>query len=470
MTGPDDQGAILDSSDEGVVASHPERRLQPMLVSTATAATFNVLGLDIVPIACLHLGDILFDFDSSFVRPEVSKLLTGLPDLREKRKNPHGELPPLGIFGHADPVGDEDYNKHLSGRRAKAVYGVLIHDAAIWEQLYTQPFGGDNWQHNPSVAGLHEVVGLPAGTPRKQVFEAYMQTLCPVPLAKSDFLGRGADPGGKADYQGCGKFNPLVLLSKEDNQSLTKTERNTANLLNRRVVVYLFRPTTKVTPSLWPCPTATESTGACHKRLFLDAKKRMTPGDEREEHTKATDTTFACRFYDRIGGPSPCERVLKIYRIRLFDTLANPLPAAPYFLTDGKSKFLSRARADAFLTVRDIKVPATVTIHWSRAKPGETPLSPPPKETDNFEFTLRVFIDIDEANKVDAALARLHNLGYTLGATQEADVRQFQEEYQDRFGLPLTNGILDAPTMDALRQVNDECDPNVKPKPKGRSK
>jgi hypothetical protein len=466
--GQDEEGTILDSSEEGVIGVHPERRLEPFLAAPATDKQFNVLGLDIEPIACLHLGDILFDFDSSFVRPEVSKLLTELPGLRDKRKNPKGQLPPVGIWGHADPVGSEDYNKQLSGRRAKAVYGVLLNDESVWEQLFNQPFGGDNWQTSSSVAGLRAFMNLPAGTPRKTVFQEYMKTLCPVPLTKADFLGQGADPHGRADFQGCSKFNPLVLLSKEENEELTKEQRNAANLLNRRVVVYLFRPGTKVTPSLWPCPAALDSTAACHKRLFLDAKQRETPGDERREHTKITDTTFACRFYDRIGGPSPCERVLKIYRVRLFDTLANPLPAAPYFLTDGKSKFLSRAKDDAFLTVRDIKVPATVTIKWNRPKPGETPLSPPPKETDPFEFILRVFIDIDEANKVDAALARLNNLGYNLGPKQENDVKRFQLDYQERFSLPQTTGVLDDPTMDALREVNDDCDPVVKKPPQAK--
>jgi len=28
---------------------------------------------------------------------------------------------PLSVFGHADPVGSDDYNKALSGRRAMAV-------------------------------------------------------------------------------------------------------------------------------------------------------------------------------------------------------------------------------------------------------------------------------------------------------------------------------------------------------------
>src|ERR1035441_9549451 len=44
---------------------------------------------------------------------------------------------PLAIFGHADPVGSDIYNKKLSGRRAMAVYGLLTRDLSIWEELYS---------------------------------------------------------------------------------------------------------------------------------------------------------------------------------------------------------------------------------------------------------------------------------------------------------------------------------------------
>jgi hypothetical protein len=468
MGANDQEGTILQSLDEGIVGAHPPRNTQPFLASTATAQTFNVLGLDIVPVACLNLGDILFDFDSSFVRPDAAKILNGLPALRDSCKNKKGDLPPISIFGHADPVGDIAYNKQLSGRRARAVYGVLRQDPSVWDFLYNNPFGGDNWKQNKSVKGLPDFLGIDPSTPRHQVFQQYMQTLCPVQFTKTDFLGRGAGTDGKADFQGCSKFNPLVLLSNEDNQKLTHQQRNDVNLLNRRVVVYLFRPQTKVTPSLWPCPSTSESADGCTKRLFLDFKQRMTPGDERREHTKATDTTFACRFYDRIGGPSPCERVLKLYRIRLFDKQANPLPAAPYFITDGNSKFLNRARNDAFAYIRDIKVPATVQVKWSRPQPNDTPLSPAPQENDKFEFETKAFVDLDETNDTDAALARLHNLAYDNGPKQEDDIRAFQSDYQDRFGLTV-NGILDDDTKNALQQVNDECDPNLKNIPGGSS-
>jgi hypothetical protein len=466
MAQEDREGTVLQVLDEGIIGEHPPKPDQLFLASPAIDQTFNVLELDIVPIACLNLGDILFEFDSSFVRPDAAKILGGLGDLRESRKNSKGDLPPLSIFGHADPEGTIEYNKQLSGRRARAVYGVLINDPSVWDFLYKNPFGGDNWQQNSSVKGLAASLGLPADTARRDAFQAYMQVLCPTPVTPADFLGQGAGPDGKADFQGCSKFNPLILLSKEDNQDLTEQQRREANLLNRRVVVYLFRPGLKVTSSLWPCPTASQPADGCKKRLFLDADERMKPGDERREHTKASDKTFACRFYDRIGGPSPCERVLQLYRIRLFDKAANPLPAAPYFITDGKTKFLSRARADAFADLRDIKVPATVQVKWSRPQPDDTPLSPAPKETDSFEFQTKVFVDLDDTERQQASVARLHNLAYDNGPTQEDDVKAFQKDYQDRFGLTVS-GMLDDATQDALEQVNNDCDPSVKQLPGG---
>jgi hypothetical protein len=55
----------------------------------------------------------------------------------------------LSIFGHADPTGQDPYNKDLSGRRAKAVYGLLIRDTALWEELYTSKIQnvGDPWKY-----------------------------------------------------------------------------------------------------------------------------------------------------------------------------------------------------------------------------------------------------------------------------------------------------------------------------------
>src|SRR5204863_1785388 len=160
----------------------------------------NAVRADLTPIACWRLDDIRFDFDSCFVRPEA------YPDFRllaALRKDHAGSV--LTIFGHADPVGKEPYNKQLSGRRAIAVYSVLIRDVNKWESLYA----ADNWG-NPQVLlmldalgytpaaddGLHSggaskalkqfqgdnppltAHGYVNAATRKKLFKAYMDRLC----------------------------------------------------------------------------------------------------------------------------------------------------------------------------------------------------------------------------------------------------------------------------------------------------
>src|SRR6185295_9098567 len=137
--------------------------------------------------------------------------------------------------------------------------------------------------------------------PRNQLFQQYQELLFPKALAKTDFLGRGEDPSGKADFQGCSDFNPLVVLSKDENKTLTETERNKKNEVDRRVVIFLFCAELKIHTKLWPCPIATHGTLACRKRFFVGpppGDERRKPGAVHKEFEQTRDT-FACRFYDR---------------------------------------------------------------------------------------------------------------------------------------------------------------------------
>src|SRR5262249_7303131 len=147
---------------------------------------------------------------------------------------------PLSIFGHADPIGNDDYNKQLSGRRAQAVYAMLVRDEELWEALFTQPFGGDQWGNKSlqtmltaigdsraSIDGVRgeetagvvkpfqkkrvlTADGVVGPNTRKALFRAYMDLLCGPRLVldkEKDFLARHRDSGGKGDFQGCSEFN-----------------------------------------------------------------------------------------------------------------------------------------------------------------------------------------------------------------------------------------------------------------------
>jgi hypothetical protein len=446
---PSDIGAILHSDETGIIGEHAQPQVRPFFASPTVSTHRNALALDLTPMACLNIGDVLFEFDSSVVREPAGALLSRLPGLRRQRANAAGDLPLVSVFGHADPAGDEEYNKTLSGRRASAVYGLLIHDPSIWNRLYANPFGGDDWSKKMDLKAISSRLGLPPNSSRTTIFAAYMQALCPEALKRTDFLGRGADPGGKADYQGCGEFNPLLILSAEDSETLPKELRDLWNLVNRRVVIFLFRPEVRVSTKEWPCPRATEATTECRKRFFRNAQERLTPGPERRYHFGSLDETFACRFYDRIAGASPCERFLRTYKIRLFDPYAVPLPHAPFTISDGKRIISDFTNDEAYATVRDLKVPAEILVSWRH----------PQDDSEQYRLNIHVEIDGDDD---ESARRRLHNLGYERWPDLEDNVRAFQQDHQERFPGMTPSGKLDDTTRAALKDVHANCNPSLR--------
>src|SRR6266478_4155482 len=350
----DKQGSIHSTSDGGVAGKHAEPDPFEFLVGPATSGEFNTANLRLIPVACFRVEDFRFAFDSSFltsdpadekndIRAEL-RLLIGL--LKEHPDSP------LSVFGHADPVGSDDYNKQLSGRRATVIYGLLIFntdpDSAVglWEGVAKH----DNWGAHQRQT-MQTLTGLPSGTADRVLIRAYMQKLSPaeLKLGKKDFLAQGADSNGKGDFQGCSEFNPVLIFSAKRNKDLEsqkdKTARNDANSPNRRVMVLLFRKGSKIDPAKWPCPRATEGVAGCKKRFFSDGEtrrsKRLPDTDRKFDDTQ---DTFACRFYQRLLTGSPCESPLSSVKIRLFDPQARPLPFAPCLITEaGKKPQPSRA-------------------------------------------------------------------------------------------------------------------------------
>lgn len=282
-----------------------------LYVSPTSGTEFNTYRPALFPVACWHLYDLRFEFDSSFVLPDTQDEMAEL-----KRLCAEHPKSPLSVFGHADPVGDEVYNKTLSGRRARAVYAMIVRDTDAWEELYSKPMpGGDTWGNN-AYGKMLASVGLPKNHPntkthRAAVFLQYMDFLCgDFKLTTANFLARGAHPDGKGDYQGCSEFNPLMIFSsaeeKEFAKPANKQRRNQENAPNRRVVVYLFRPNAIVSAGKWPCPTWKQGVDGCKARFWSDGLVRLKPAGERRKYEE-TKNTFGCRFYDRIAGASPCE-------------------------------------------------------------------------------------------------------------------------------------------------------------------
>jgi len=348
---PDTSDLVFSVTEGGTSAAHPPIPPLRVVVGPATGAESNLLRFAIVAIACWRIGDVRFHFDSSFVVPEARTEFQTLSRLIEDRTekpgiNPPGgkpKAPPLSIYGHADPTGNDEYNKALSGRRAAAIYAVLTRKAEIWEDLFSntgrfaQPAAGDQWgdaviRVMRGALGKTEQ-GKTTAAQRRLLFLEYMDFLCiddrltPFRIdSREGFLGAQGDAFGKGDYQGCSEFNPILLFSRADKQKFDQqkdhADRDAANAPNRRVVVLLFRPGSKITPSRWPCPRAKEPTAGCRKRFFSDGDKRRSNGDAQREF-KDKEDTFACRFYQRLTRRSPCERADKPPLIvTRFDTLS----------------------------------------------------------------------------------------------------------------------------------------------------
>jgi len=318
----------------GLAGNHPDPPPLNYFVAPSTAAESNALRLPLIPVACWRVDDIRFAFDSSFVTSDITSEIKQLHDLREQKcvaGGPNGTMyPPLSVFGHADPTGTDAYNKLLSGRRASAIYAVLIShsDPGKAVSLWTGISKTENWGTSQRQA-MQNYTGSPDGTSDSDLFQTYMQKLCsltdssgayqPFTLTAQDFLGQGADAGGKADYQGCSSFNPQHVFSQNDETRYEKAERNgdqdtlaernSENGPNRRVVVFLFKPGSVVVPTKWPCPRVQEGIGGCQARFFSDGQQRRTRRytDQARDFETAMDT-FACRFYERVSLHSPCEK------------------------------------------------------------------------------------------------------------------------------------------------------------------
>src|SRR5262245_9668408 len=121
-----------------ITASHPGIEDAPVRVAPSVGAEFNMVRAFLLPKACFKVEDAHFAFDSSFVTPSNFNVRP-LKELLDKHPGCK-----LSIFGHADPIGDDAYNKTLSGRRASAIYALLVRDVAMWEKLHAQPSGGDD--------------------------------------------------------------------------------------------------------------------------------------------------------------------------------------------------------------------------------------------------------------------------------------------------------------------------------------
>jgi hypothetical protein len=404
------------ASAGGISGDHLAPEKLPARVGASTGDEKNTLRDPLVVVACWRMDDIRFEFDSSFIGPSAKEEFELLSVLVKR----HAKAP-LSVFGHADPVGDDAYNKKLSGRRATAVYALLTRNTDLWEKLYSNQEGTNDKWGLPAIDMMKQATGSSAGggTPgeRTTLFKAYMDAICKdimgadFKLDPADFLGKGEDAKGKGDRQGCSEFNPVLMFSKEENSKYEKdqdkTARNQDNSPNRRVVIFLFKPGSRIDAAKWPCPTVDKGTGDCEKRFWSDAKKRRKFQEQRRLYEVNQDT-FACRFYDRIASGSSCECARKL------------VSAKVYF-----QRFPGNFGTDEERGIADVPYKLRVTGIPDRegktAKDGSVKIVMPPDAAAVLEiFGTKYEVTFKDALKaldtIDGAQERLDMLGYHLVA------------------------------------------------------
>jgi len=470
------RGSLL--TDGGISGEHPSPPGYTIFVGPATSDEYNTLRAQRTPTACWRLEDIRFEFDSSFIAPSAAEefknlasLIRGLPGA------------PLSVFGHADPVSNDVYNKELSERRAMAVYGMLTRDTDMWDKLYNKAHGGDDWKkvavqtilldlgYSPDAPGTDKGAktsealknfqgdnGLPPTgkedkATRAKLFLVYMDKHCkdesgnPFKVEKKDFLAQGADKDGKGDYQGCSEFNPVLMFSKEEDKEYSKPEnkekRNAENAPNRRVLIFMFRPKSYTIPNLWPCPSVKEGVELCKKRFWSDAKKRREFQENRREYHNTKDT-FACRFYDRLGVNSPCENILLTFNT--VDLIFQRYPGT-----------------EAASAIQGLEYEYTVAgsnpIKGTTGADGKARIRIPPGENAELKimgttYQVGVLSTIEPYNKIEGMQKRLNMLGYRFGLCSgkmgpgtEYPVLDFQAD-----NAPLkVDGLPSANTQQAIR-------------------
>ena len=554
------QTIFLDiAEDDGVIATHFDQLSFPRHVATTTEDTedkHNTIKEFLLAIACVNVPKDHFEFDSSFVLPAAKESFIKLAKLFDAltTKSVFDPTPPLGIFGHADPVGDPVYNSILSARRARAIHAVLIRDTKTWDELATKvhPMGGDVWG-TTAFETMIETVGVPAEAPpslqelppkqaavsikgnpklREALYLKYMNALCVRSVKGVEtqfilerdkhFLARGADKNGKGDLQGCGEFNPKLILSKKKDtdaqkSKLAKEQRDRENALNRRVLIFLFKPGSKVDPKKWPCPHVKEgaaSVKACEKRFWPDAKERVAQDPEldktfREERKKPRQETFggtwACRFYQGVAQFSPCEGVSRKWPLRvLVDTprlgeSLKPLaetrfvavvkdkpesPESPEVLrihgATGKDGTLRLPVFDEH-TFISLKLEAGKVLQpGGEPKDPPNPTVPPTEEEENGFLAITLDAgalrrldtgslpeanDGSEKNKDLAVKQRLFNLGYGREKIEEWTQEEFElvvQQFQKNEQLKNQDGKVDEDTRVRLAEEHEP----VREKPK----
>ncbi len=377
------------------------------------------------------LPDVTFAFDKSFLHP---KHATALKDMCAKikdwlEKNSDGKL---AVFGHADAVGKEDYNKALSERRAKSVFGFLMKDAEAWSDLDKEEKWGlaciqdllKHLGHDPgesdgqdgpkTQAAVKEfqtqkslsVDGVAGPITRTGLYQAFMDDCNGLSLKKKNFDDINGNP-----TTGCSEFN---LVEKTEG----------ACEANRRVAVLLLK-SNKNFPISYPCQKG--DLEPCKGQIAKQGERR-TAG-------------FGCKFYDGLVQEGTLSKTIT-FSLGMTYT-GESLSGRKYIFDCGGEKQEGVIAEDGKITVEIRKNSSEANL---KVDPGSEGFSL------EWKFTLTSIPSVEEPKGLQI---RLNNLGFFCG---EADgemgkrTRVAVRSFQQRYGL-LAHGESDEATRKKVSEV-----------------
>ncbi len=404
--------------------SEQQKRKLPIAPSTGELTNTIVTQRWPSPAACVRLDQDRFAFDSSFPRATLSQDLKKLFGLRAPDDS---AVEKLAVFGHADPTGDEEYNKTLAGRRAKAIYALLTRDPKMWDELHQGAYHGDRWgveslqaaleqlgydiapispkvgpKYDAAVRGFQTDQGLPSNgvmdkATRLALFGAYMDSLSanddgdPRAYLPADFVGEGKDPDLRGAMQGCGERNPAMVLSEAESKELEKDgkheERNRVQSVNRRVLIFLYAPEDVADLTLWECPKATAPGSACDKVKWSDKDTRLKPTERRRE-VRRHGKTFGCKFYDFTARLSPCEALRGTVRIWIRDAKGVKYTSpVEYELRSVNAVRKGTTDDDGRLVEENFPIARAMGVSWVVEEEAPAPSPVPDDMDDRFDST-----------------------------------------------------------------------------------
>ncbi|MDQ3003193.1 MAG: peptidoglycan-binding protein [Fibrobacterota bacterium] len=282
----DEGGNLLQKADYYFTAKHSLSEL----LDGAKAALKTIDEMAERLIDTHIIQNLTFAFDKSFLHPRHAGLLNDMcAKIKSWReKNPEGKM---AVFGHADAVGQESYNKALSERRSKSVFAFLMKDPKAWTELDKEekwslaciqdllrhlghdPGASDGQDGPKTQAAVKEFQKKKAMTEdgkvgpdtREALYKAFMEESNDLALKPADFDDIGGQP-----HMGCSEYN---LVEKTQGECET----------NRRVALLLLK-SNKNFPITYPCKKG--DIAPCVKQTERKGVRR-TEG-------------FRCLFYDQL--------------------------------------------------------------------------------------------------------------------------------------------------------------------------